>query len=99
MIPSISIDQLKEKLKHQESLLLLDIRSKAEFDARHIPNAMHVPGEDLSQGLPPNANQSLLVTICGKGGGRSEQAAEKLISLGFQAKFLEGGTKEWFEKS
>ncbi|MHA8068959.1 rhodanese-like domain-containing protein [Aquirufa ecclesiirivi] len=99
MTPSISIDQLIEKLQQQEAILLLDIRSKEEFEARHIPNAIHVPGEGIPQGLPLHANQALLVTICGKGGGRSEQAAQKLISLGFQATFLAGGTNEWFEKS
>ncbi|MHA8059893.1 rhodanese-like domain-containing protein [Aquirufa beregesia] len=99
MVPFISIDSLIESLHNQEALLLVDIRTKEEFEARHIPNSIHIPGEDLPMGLPENGNQVLLVTICGKGGGRSEQAAQKLISLGFQAKFLEGGTNEWFEKN
>lgn len=56
MTPSISIDQLIEKLQQQEAILLLDIRSKEEFEARHIPNAIHVPGEGIPQGLPLHAN-------------------------------------------
>ncbi|MHA8057303.1 rhodanese-like domain-containing protein [Aquirufa nivalisilvae] len=99
MTPSISIDTLIEKLNQQEELLLLDIRRKEEFESKHIPKAIHIPGEELPHGLPLHADQVLLVTICGKGGGRSEQASQKLISLGFQAKFLEGGTHEWFEKA
>lgn len=99
MTPSISIDQLIEKLNQQEVVLLLDIRSKEEYDTKHIPQAIHIPGEELPLGLPQLAASFLLVTVCGKGGGRSELAAQKLISLGFRAKFLEGGTNEWFEKS
>lgn len=99
MTPSISIEQLIEKFNQQEAILLLDIRSKEEFDTKHIPSAINLPGDELPIGLPQDADRVLLITVCGKGGGRSELAAQKLISLGFQAKFLEGGTKEWFEKS
>jgi rhodanese-related sulfurtransferase len=39
--------------------------------------------------------QQRIITICGKGGGRSSEAAQLLQSMGFRAYWLCGGTTQW----
>jgi rhodanese-related sulfurtransferase len=36
-----------------------------------------------------------IITTCGKGGGRSSEAAKILKELGFKAYWLCGGTNKW----
>ncbi|MDP2087996.1 MAG: rhodanese-like domain-containing protein [Flavobacteriaceae bacterium] len=44
----INADELAEKLVNKDpSILLIDLRSKAEFDKYHIPSAINIPFETL----------------------------------------------------
>ncbi len=80
------------------SALVVDVRSPEEFAAGHVDGAINLPLDTLADGavgLPKNA---AIVTVCGKGGGRSERAAAELRALGFpSARSLCGGTQAWLE--
>ncbi len=82
-----------------KELLVVDVRSKAEFDLGHIPGALHVPIDTIQsgQGLKQIQTQikgRQLVTYC-YSGVRSRRALDKLIPLGIQGLDLEGGIVEW----
>ena len=82
---------------HPDRYTLIDVRDAAEFSARHIPGATNVPLSTLpSVGRVPLGK--VPVTVCGKGGGRSTEAAARLRALGLhETLWLEGGTIGWFE--
>lgn len=97
MKPSITLAGLKQLLKKGIKLLLLDVRSQEEYLENHLPLAIHVPLETIESGHFVPEPGKILVTICGKGGGRSERAANYLrINFSNEVCFLEGGTKAWF---
>lgn len=77
--------------------LLIDVRDEVEFSERHIPGAINMPLGRL-QSLVPDIPAGLVpVTVCGKGGGRSADAAADLRARGLAtAVWLEGGTIGWF---
>jgi rhodanese-related sulfurtransferase len=79
--------QLKSMLQqHPEKLVLLDVRTAAEFRLLHIPGARHTPdilaGGELPEDLRPRlqaAPDSMVVLIC-MTGHRSPVAAKMLQS-------------------
>lgn len=88
----------KYNLIKNKNIIFIDVRSKEEFDALHIPGAQHIPLDQLENSLSELDKSNYYITICGKGGGRSEKGAEILREAGFDAQYLEGGTFGWFEK-
>lgn len=75
----------------------IDVRDEAEFLERHIPGALNIPlGRLQSEVLAVPAGK-VPVTVCGKGGGRSAEAAAGLRAAGLDAVWLEGGTTGWFD--
>lgn len=43
MVPRITIDELRQKLESKADILVVDNRSKAEYDVDHIANAVSAP--------------------------------------------------------
>lgn len=86
------------ELRSVEGAVIIDVRSPDEFTAGHVDGAINIPLDSLAaraSALPKNA---VLVTVCGKGGGRSERAATELRALGFDsARSLCGGTQAWLQ--
>lgn len=78
--------------------VLVDVRDPDEFAAGHVDGAINIPLDSLDARAAELPEDATVVTVCGKGGGRSEQAAEKLRALGFvSARSLCGGTLAWRE--
>lgn len=82
-------------LKKQQ-VKIIDVRSKEEFEEKHIPGAMHIELTQIDLAIDLFYKNDILVTACGKGGGRSADASEKLKELGFKNTYwLCGGTFGW----
>ena len=45
-VPRISVAELKDKLDAGESVLIVDVRGTASFDARRIRGAVSMPNKD-----------------------------------------------------
>lgn len=83
--------------KEGRSFTLVDVRSHDEFKKKHIPSAIPIPLDRIDTNLTLIDISRPVMTICGKGGGRSLQAAEFLRAKGYEAYFLEGGTAAYFK--
>lgn len=65
-------------------ILLLDVRSQAEYDAGHAYGAVHIPHTEVSTKAPSllkDKNQTIKV-YC-KSGGRAGKAKQALEALGY----------------
>jgi rhodanese-related sulfurtransferase len=93
----ISPDQVRKQLEKGGCIRILDVRSQAEYEERHIPGAFHIPLDALEKSVSLFDSKSILIAVCGKGGGRSAEGAEILRRLGFESSWLCGGTVGWFE--
>src|SRR5210317_224859 len=95
--PHISSQQLAEYLSEKEDIVLLDIRTEAEYEAGHIQGAQWFPRGKLEyyiQERIKNAD-SKIVLYC-RTGGRSALATLTLKDMGYtNVVDLEGGFKEW----
>ena len=68
----------------QDGALVIDVRTAAEFNAGHLPNAMNYPLDGIEAVLPRhvrNKNEVLLLHC--QSGMRSGLAKTKLTSLGY----------------
>lgn len=94
----ISVDELNLLLKRGK-ILILDVRSSEEFEAGHIPGALLRSHETLPSSILELSKNTRIVTNCGKGGGRSIEAAQRLRDNGWtHTQWLEGGYLAWKEK-
>lgn len=97
----ISIEDAKQLLATKKQLVkTIDVRSREEFDLAHIPGAINIATLDIEMTTQLFDKNDYLITACGKGGGRSIEAAEKLKSFGFKnVAWLCGGTFAWIENN
>jgi rhodanese-related sulfurtransferase len=84
---SNSIDSVKAKemISNNEIDIILDVRSKEEWNEGHYPNAIHIPVENVETKFPskyPDINKKILV-YC-KSGMRASRASSSLDSLGYK---------------
>ena len=99
--PYIGPQALSERMESGDTeLLVLDVRSTAEFDEGHIPGAINIPHDALSARLAElgPAGERDVVVYC-RSGRRSAIALEALKGAGFSRLFhLEGDYLRWSEE-
>lgn len=96
MIREIPRSELRRRRLSGEAVLVVDVRSPEEHAAGAIEGSMNVPLAEIEADPAHIQAAGLVVTVCGKGGGRSARAAEVLAEAGTaEVGFLEGGTLGW----
>ena len=83
-------------IKSGHAPVVLDVRSKHEFAAGHVPGAVHVPFWAVVAGAEvPGACDEVIVVYCGHG-PRAYLAGTALRARGFQrVEYLEGHMTRW----
>ncbi len=82
-----------------ETFILVDVREESEFNASHIPGAIHIGKgvieRDIEVKVPDPAAE--IVLYCG-GGFRSALAADALGNMGYTNVIsMDGGFRAWKE--
>jgi rhodanese-related sulfurtransferase len=91
----ISPQDLKARLDRKEAPTLLDVRQDWETQLCRLPNAVHIPIEELELRVDELNPQDDIVVYCHQG-VRSAAVAEYLRSLGFRSvRNLTGGLDSW----
>ena len=92
----IGMEEAVSMIRQEEDYILLDVRTSSEFAERHIPGAINIPNEDISDSEPealPDKAQLILV-YC-RSGNRSKQASQKLADMGYTNVVEFGGINDW----
>ncbi len=87
---TVSVDQVPA------GALIVDVREDYEWIEGHAAGAIHIPLGDLPvryEELDPDTDAYI---IC-RTGGRSRQAADWLVSQGYSALNIAGGSGAWLE--
>ncbi len=94
-VKNIEPDDAVKMIADDETFLLLDVRTKAEFDADHAPDAVHIPVDELPHRYQEIGQTTHIVCVC-QAGGRSALASEFLTSIGCSEVYnVEGGMSSW----
>jgi rhodanese-related sulfurtransferase len=96
-----AIRDLQQQIRQSpELLIIIDVRNPEEYTEKHIPGAINIPLPELESRSKELSRHVIIVTVCGKGGGRSAQGADLLKQAGFNnANYLCGGTFGWYNES
>jgi len=92
----ISAADAKARMDSGDEIIILDVRTKEEYDAGHIKGAILVPNETIIDEQPdllPDLDAEILV-YC-RSGNRSAQAANKLLAIGYTNVVDFGGIIDW----
>ena len=93
---NITAQQAKEIMDTQGDYIILDTRTREEYDEKHIPGAILIPHDQIKQeaeSVLKDKNQLILV-YC-RSGRRSKLASEDLVALGYTNIKEFGGIIDW----
>lgn len=96
----ISPQDLNRYLGRELTLTIVDLRSEQEFERGHIPTAVNIPGDQLTDRMIEIPDEGVIVVYCGaqsSEGGPCQQAYDLLVRTGHTAQILEGGFSGWQE--
>lgn len=91
----ISYMKMKEMLRENKDIIVIDVRTNDEYMDNHIPGAINIPLQDISDNIEKYVKDknSVIITYC-EYGGRGRKACNKLDKMGYKNVYnLEGGMK------
>ena len=92
----ITMDEAVAVMEEEEGYIILDVRTAAEFDEKHIPGAINIPNETIgTDAIPELPDKDQLILVYCRSGNRSKQASEKLVKLGYTNVVEFGGIIDW----
>ena len=94
------VDTVKARLDRGENFVLVDVREDREFEADHLPGAVHLGKGVIERDIEAKYSdlQTELVLYCG-GGFRSALAADNLQKMGYTNVIsMDGGIRDWRQK-
>lgn len=92
----ISMDEAKTLMEKEEGYILIDVRTKGEYESGYIPGAINIPLSNIDEKIIsslPDKSQMILV-YC-RSGNRSREASDKLSKLGYTNILEIGGINAW----
>lgn len=92
----ISQKEAKEIMDSMEEHVILDVRTKEEYDEKHIPGALLIPNEEILERAEAELpDKEITILVYCRSGNRSKAASEKLAELGYTNVLEFGGINTW----
>jgi len=92
MATEVTLDELADVI--DRGGFVLDVREQDEWDAGHVPNAHHIPMNEVAENLNKLDDGARIFIIC-RSGGRSMTVANYLEAQGYDVVSVAGGTDGW----
>ncbi len=92
----IDAETAKNIFDTQEDIIIIDVRTKGEYESGHVENSINIPLDVITATVTeqfPNKNEKLYV-YC-RSGNRSAQAAKLLVKAGYTNVYDFGGIIDW----
>lgn len=86
------------EMMKKEEVIILDVRTKLEYDAGHIKGAINVPMESIDDKFSElfKDKNAYYMVYC-RSGSRSEMASKKLATYGYKNVYDFGSIENWDE--
>jgi len=94
MAIEVTVNELASAIEHGG--FVLDVRENDEWAQGHVPNAHHIPMNDVADRLDQLDDGARIFVIC-RSGKRSMTVADFLAEQGFDVVSVSGGTLDWID--
>ena len=92
----VNSEEAAAMMETETDYILLDVRTRQEYEQSHIPGAICIPNEAIgSEEIPALPHREQLILVYCRSGNRSKQAAQKLADLGYTNVVEFGGILSW----
>jgi len=96
---NISIEEAKKIINQDKNLVILDVRSNAEYQRDYIAHAINIPFVKLEENLAQlDSFKSKKILVYSERAIRSVKASRLLCEYGFDIIHLKGGMVFWIRK-
>jgi rhodanese-related sulfurtransferase len=93
---NITAQEAREIMDTEEGYIILDVRTQAEYDEKHIPGAILIPDYEIKERAEEElTDKDQLILVYCRSGRRSKLAAEVLVELGYTNIKEFGGIIDW----
>ncbi|RIY32088.1 rhodanese-like domain-containing protein [Psittacicella gerlachiana] len=94
-VKTINIEELQQLLEHNPNVVLFDMRLEQEYDAAHIPEAIHLTQENFNEEAKYFNDKTVIILQCYRGNA-SKALALDLMRQGVKEVYsLDGGITAW----
>ena len=100
-IQETTVDAVFEMQNNNQAFILIDVREDQEWEAGHLPNAIHLSKGIIERDIEKNITdkKQAIVLYCG-GGYRSALSAVNLQQMGFtNVLSMDGGYRAWIKNN
>lgn len=92
----ITASEAKALIDSKDDIVILDVRTKEEFDGGHIKNAILIPDNEIKYKAETTLyDKNEMILVYCRSGRRSELACKELISKGYTNVIDFGGLNKW----
>lgn len=91
----ISQEKAKEMMDTIKDCIILDVRTKDEFEIGHIKGAVNFPNEDIDEDFSAIKDLDACILVYCRSGHRSLNASAKLGLIGYKNIYEFGGINTW----
>ena len=93
---NITAQEAKEIMDRESGYVILDVRTREEYDQGHIPGAIVISHEEVADKAEETlTDKDQLILVYCRSGRRSKIAAEALVELGYTNILEFGGILDW----
>ena len=87
--------QVAKEMMDTQEVIVVDVRTQAEYNEGYIPNAILIPNESIDGEPKELTDKNATILVYCRSGNRSAQAAKKLVDLGYTNVYDFGGIIDW----
>ena len=91
----ITQEEAKQIMDTTNGYILLDTRTREEYDQSHIPGALLIPHTEIAERAEELPDKDQVILVYCRSGNRSKQASEVLAELGYTHVKEFGGIHTW----
>lgn len=92
---SVTAEEAQDIMNETADYIILDVRTQDEYDTGHIPGAVCIPYDAISEENTADIDKDQTVLVYCRSGNRSRKACATLVSLGFTNVIDFGGISDW----
>lgn len=95
-VSNITPEEAKKRLDNEKGIILLDVRTKEEYNAGHIKGSILIPVDNLlGESVKTLKDKEAPIFVYCRSGNRSLSAVNILIKQGYTNVFNLGGINKW----